>query len=178
MSNVFFVSDTHWGHKNILNFEPYHRPFDTIEEHDQVLIDNWNSVVNKKDIVYHLGDVVFGKENMKKLGLLNGDKRLIMGNHDCYVTSDYLRYFTKLHGCLQWQGFCLLTHVPVNPQQLGNRFKYNIHGHLHSKNVTLPQLEGKEAYINDLRYINVSVEQINLTPISWDDLKDKYMEKN
>lgn len=161
--NTFFISDTHFGHENILKFEPFYRPFDTIQEHDQALIDNWNKVVKKGDIVYHLGDVVFRKENMWKLGYLNGDKRLVMGNHDCYKTEDYLTWFTKLYGCLQWQGFCILTHIPVNEAQLENRFKYNIHGHLHSKK------------IDDNRYINVSVEQINLTPISWEELKEKYI---
>ncbi len=173
IAKTFFISDTHFSHENILKFEPHYRPFDTIEEHDQELIKRWNSVVRPNDIVYHLGDVVFGQKNLFKLGFLNGDKRLIMGNHDCYSTHEYLKYFTKLYGCLQWQGFCILSHIPVNPQQLSGRYRYNIHGHLHSKNVMLPQLEGKEAYVNDPRYINVSVEQIDLTPIDWIELKKK-----
>lgn len=163
---TFFISDTHFSHANILKFEPFYRPFTTIEDHDQELIKRWNNVVNPKDIVYHLGDVVFGKDNMWKIGYLNGDKRLIMGNHDCYSTAEYLKYFTKLYGCLQWQGFCILSHIPVNPQQLGNRYKYNLHGHLHSKNVKITDDK------NDSNYVNVSVEQINLTPISWDELKE------
>lgn len=169
---TFFISDTHFSHQNILKFEPYYRPFETIEEHDQELIKRWNSVVTQEDIVYHLGDVVFGKDNMWKLGYLNGDKRLIMGNHDCYQTQEYLKYFTKLYGCLQWQGFCILTHIPVCTQQLMNRFKYNIHGHTHSRHVV--DVYGKP----DPRYINVSCEQINLTPISWDDLKERFNDNN
>lgn len=167
MIKTFFISDTHLSHQNILKFEPYHRPFDTIDEHDQELIKRWNSVVREKDIVYHLGDVIFGKDNMWKLGHLNGDKRLVMGNHDCYQTASYLQYFTKLYGCLQWQGFCVLSHIPVHPDQLQNRFKYNIHGHKHS-HVVLDKF-GKP----DPRYINVSVEQINLTPIDWEVLKKR-----
>lgn len=172
--NTFFISDTHFSHNNILQFEPYYRPFKTLDEHDEVLIENWNSVVKPKDIVYHLGDVVFKKEKMSLLKRLNGDKRLIMGNHDCYFSMDYLRYFTKLYGCLQYQGFCILSHIPVNPQQLEHRFKYNIHGHLHSKNV-LALVQSFYNQVFDGRYINVSCEQINNTPIEWEELKSKYM---
>lgn len=176
MSNTFFISDTHFGHKNILKFEPYYRQFDTIEEHDQKLIDNWNSVVKTGDIVYHLGDVVFGKENLWKLKALNGSKRLIMGNHDCYDTQDYLQVFDKLYGCLKWNAFVILSHIPVHVNQLNKRFRYNIHGHLHSRLVGIHD-DGLDKLVNDPRYINVSVEQIKLTPIEWEDLKEKYIDK-
>ena len=54
MSN-FFIADTHWGHKNSLSFD--NRPFKTIEEHDETLMNNWNNVVGIDDDVYLLGDV-------------------------------------------------------------------------------------------------------------------------
>lgn len=169
MPTTFFIGDTHLGHKNIIIFEPLYRPFATIEEHDEKLIDNWNSVVGKNDIVYHLGDAVFGKGNIHKLGRLNGTKKLIMGNHDCYATVEYLKYFTKLHGILYYEGRVILSHVPVHEKQVsGQRFKHNIHGHLHSKAVL--KHTGNIELI-DPRYINVSCEQINLTPISYDELK-------
>ena len=53
--NIFFTSDTHLGHKNVLKHS--NRPFPTIEEHDQTLISNWNSVVEKEDIVYFYGNL-------------------------------------------------------------------------------------------------------------------------
>ena len=82
MSNIFFTADTHWGHKNILDY--CERPFVDIDDHDETLIDNWNSVVNKNDIVYHLGDIAFkNSTSVRDLLLkLNGKKHLIMGNHD------------------------------------------------------------------------------------------------
>jgi calcineurin-like phosphoesterase family protein len=169
MIKTWFISDTHIGHANILKFEPYYRPFDTIEEHDQELIKRWNSVVRPQDHVYHLGDAVFGQQNLYKLGVLNGDKRLIMGNHDCYKTESYMQYFTKLYGCLQWNAFCILSHIPVHEDQLNGRYRYNIHGHKHSKLVL--DKDGNP----DKRYINVSVEQQNLTPISWEELKERYI---
>ena len=57
-SGVFFTSDTHFGHENILKF--CNRPFSSIEDHDLALINNWNSVIGNDDTVFHLGDFCFG----------------------------------------------------------------------------------------------------------------------
>lgn len=171
-AKTFFIGDLHLGHTNILRFEPYYRPFATIEEHDEEIIKRWNSVVRHSDIVYCMGDMVFGKENMHKLARLNGNKKLIMGNHDCYATADYLKYFHKIYGCLKYNACVVLSHIPVHPCQLNERYKYNIHGHMHSNYVKIGRTDSP-----DTRYINVSVEHIDLTPISWEQLKEKYFDK-
>lgn len=166
MSEIFFIGDTHFGHKGILNFlstKPF-RPFDTIEEHDAELIKRWNSVVGKKDIVWHLGDFCFGKRNLEIAAQLNGDKRLIMGNHDLYATEDYLKYFTKLYGAVEFKGK-ILTHIPVHPSQF-SRYYMNIHGHLHTN------------VLEDYRYFNVSAERINLTPITYDEILNRSAKNN
>src|SRR6185437_1524256 len=174
MIKTFFISDTHFSHKNIILFEPYYRPFKTIEEHDEVLIDRWNSVVNKNDIVWHLGDVIFSKDNMSMLSRLNGRKKLVLGNHDHYQTKAYLDYFEKLYGCIKWGKDTILSHIPISTQQFSSdRFKYNIHRHLHSKRVRCLYQPGTE--IDDHRYINVSCEQIDCTPIEWKVLQERYM---
>lgn len=84
---LFFTSDTHFGHKFILTAGEG-RPFTTIEEHDEALVNNWNSVVGPNDTVVHLGDVVMGTrtENLQIIKRLNGTKILIPGNHD-YVSA-------------------------------------------------------------------------------------------
>jgi calcineurin-like phosphoesterase family protein len=51
---IWFTSDTHFGHNNILKF--CKRPWNTVEEMDEALINNWNAVVGTNDIVFHLGD--------------------------------------------------------------------------------------------------------------------------
>lgn len=150
MNRVFIIADTHFGHSKIIDFEATARPFASVEEHDEELVRRWNATVNPKDTVWHLGDVLFGAEAFDMLARLNGVKRLVMGNHDHYPAAKYLEHFNSLHGVATVQGY-ILSHVPVHPDQFG-RFKGNIHGHLHSK------------LIDDLRYINVSAEQINLTP--------------
>lgn len=151
MSNrVFVIADTHFGHSKIIEFEQHNRPFQSIEEHDEELVYRWNSVVRKNDTVWHLGDVVFGAHNLPILGRLNGVKHLVMGNHDHYPVSEYLKYFRKLQGAVQYRE-CVLTHIPVHPNQL-SRFKGNIHGHLHSHS------------IQDARYCCVSAEVVGLAP--------------
>lgn len=159
MSNTFFIGDTHFGHHKILEFESEARPFRNVEEMNEALISNWNGVVRKNDTVFHLGDVLFGRNNFHLLYRLNGLLKLVSGNHDQYPTEEYLKHFSKVHGSYRFDGN-LLTHIPVHESQF-YRFSYNIHGHLHSKS------------LDDKRYINVSCERIDLTPISYEELKTR-----
>lgn len=87
--NIWFTSDTHFSHKNILKHcseRASNGEYDIsdVESHDKWLIDRWNKTVSKKDIVYIVGDFSFApSEEVKKLcGKLNGRKYLIVGNHD------------------------------------------------------------------------------------------------
>jgi len=163
MINTWFISDTHFGHKNILEYEKEARPFSCLEEMHEVMIDRWNSVVNRKDIIYHLGDFAFGRRNIQIAERLNGKKKLIMGNHDIYSSSDYIKYFDKLYGVIFWNK-CILSHMPVSEDGLCVRWFLNVHGHLHSKNV----LDKDNSNWHDINYFNVSCEQNNLTPIHED----------
>lgn len=80
--SVFFTSDTHFSHFNIIRYS--NRPFKTAEEMDEKLILNWNAKVKPGDDVYHLGDFAFGNtESAKKIKRrLNGNIHLIKGNHE------------------------------------------------------------------------------------------------
>lgn len=156
---TWFTSDHHFGHANILQYEDKHRPFASVNEMNEALIEAWNNIVNQKDIVYHLGDFCFGRKNIAIAGRLNGKKRLIMGNHDVYPVQEYLQYFDRVHGCLYYKN-CILTHIPVHPNHA--RALINIHGHLHSK------ITDKAP---NLCYVNVSVEQTELKPISFDEVQ-------
>lgn len=165
VKDIWVISDTHFQHYNMIHkFKT--RPFDTTEEHDEKLIENWNSVVKPGDKVYHLGDVTFGDKE-RYIGSihsrLHGQKRLIVGNHD--DVKFLAPYFAKV---MLWRMFpdwgLLLTHVPVHPSTLGeNRFTgvpmKNVHGHIHQN----PSPPGP--------YKCVSVEQINYTPINIEELK-------
>jgi calcineurin-like phosphoesterase family protein len=154
MNRIFVIADTHFGHSNIIKYEPVLRPFTTISEHDEALVEYWNETVKPADTVWHLGDVLFGAHNSGTLKRLNGIKKLVMGNHDVYHDMVYTNYFCRVCGTGELKGY-ILSHVPVHPGQFP-RFKGNIHGHMHSKTV------------EDTRYACVSVEQTNLRPIQLD----------
>lgn len=167
MTNTFLISDTHFGHGNILNFKRTDgtslRPnFKDIKEHDLELIKRWNYVVNKEDKVYHLGDVGFTNFPYIKniFDNLNGTKVLIKGNHDNFKLSQYMQIFKDVRATHTLDKF-VLSHVPIHPVSL-DRWKGNIHGHLHGHKV------------EDSRYINICVEHINYTPISFEEIRKKY----
>lgn len=80
--SIFFTSDTHFGHKNIIRYSE--RPFADFEEMDWKIVDQWNKTVGDTDVVYHLGDVAMGASDRwdNILKSLNGYKILVVGNHD------------------------------------------------------------------------------------------------
>lgn len=151
----FVISDLHFGHDNCYKFlnrdGSKMRPFENSEEADAEIIKRWNSVVAKDDKVYVLGDICFKNQALKKIGLLNGTKILIRGNHDNLKAKEYLRYFSDVRSYKVYDKY-ILSHIPIHPQEL-SRYKGNIHGHLHS------------GIIQDPHYLNVCVEHLNYTPI-------------
>ena len=88
---VFFTSDTHLYHGNIIRF--CNRPFKDVDMMNETIISNWNNTVGQDDIVFHLGDFCLGgsAEWTKMLDRLNGRIYLIMGNHDLkYIRQGYI----------------------------------------------------------------------------------------
>lgn len=189
MANVWFTSDTHFGHEKVLTFEQSTRNFANIEEHDEELIRRWNYLVRPKDIVWHLGDVYLGKsverftEVMQRL---NGSKQLIRGNHDTLPKDAYYDNFDGVFGVWPKYGF-VMSHVPLHPDSV-ERWGLNVHGHLHSKKVTCEKAyyfddetrtrrQGTDFQAVDERYYCVSVEQHNLSPISLDSIRKHVKER-
>ena len=169
MKNLFLISDPHFGHEGILGFDSDDkgtklRPFASIEEMDEFIIENWNRTVGPQDHVYCLGDFCMTKRNIKTAKRLNGKKRLVMGNHDVYSVRLYLEAgFQKVMAYRVFEK-CIFSHIPIYHGGLA-RFKLNIHGHLHSNVVQLPDGSGP-----DPRYTSVCVEKTNYTPVSFDAL--------
>ncbi len=159
MANIFLISDTHFGHENIIKYCA--RPFADAQEMDEVLIARWNAVVRPQDHVYHLGDVAMRRDAMDRvMPRLVGHLRLVRGNHDIFKTKDYLKYFDEIYGVRVLDNW-LMSHIPVHPENLG-RFRGNLHGHIHEK----APYEGWTG-----RYVNLSVEQINYTPVPLESIR-------
>lgn len=178
MANCFLISDTHFGHANILTFkdnagEPL-RPFKTVEEMDETLVENWNKVVSAQDRVYHLGDVVINRRCLAIMSRCNGRKKLIRGNHDLFKLADYTPYFEDVYGSYLLKDI-ILTHIPVHRDCITHRFGTNVHGHLHSNRVMLRahEFDINQDDLIDRKYYSVCVEKINYTPISLEELRDK-----
>lgn len=160
MSTTFLISDTHFGHANILNFvnddgtrvRPHWTDVDVMNED---MIERWNRTVGTDDKVYHLGDVVMNRRYLSIVDRLNGRKELVLGNHDIFETTDFLKHFKRVHGSVKLDSF-VLTHIPIHPLMLPRWAHGNIHGHVHSNSLKYPN------------YKNVSVEVIDYTPVPFD----------
>lgn len=143
MSRCFVIGDLHFGHAKVQALRGIT---------DQEIIDRWNAVVTKRDVVYVLGDV-FKVDLMPEL---LGTKKLALGNHDLRPASVYLRFFSQVHAMFEWDN-CLLTHIPVHPAQ-NRRWRLNVHGHLHGHT------------LQDPFYRCVSAEQLDFTPTLLSDI--------
>lgn len=167
MHNTFLIADPHFGHIGVVRFLREDgsklRPWDTADEMDEVLVNNWNKTVRDQDKVYVLGDVVMNRRHLNTLGRLRGKKVLIKGNHDIFHLEEYTKFFYDIRACHVLDNL-LLTHIPVHPDSKG-RFRGNVHGHLHSNRVRLPTGE------IDPWYYCVSVENINYTPMSFEEVR-------
>lgn len=161
--NTFFISDPHFGHEKVSKFLRKDgtnlRPFESAFDMDETLVSNWNSVVKPEDKVYVLGDVAMARKHIATVSRCNGRKVLIRGNHDIFKLADYVDHFEDVRGVhVMPARDMILSHIPLHPDSV-NRFRVNVHGHLHDN------------LIEDHRYVSVCVEQINYTPIAYEDLQ-------
>ena len=178
MPSVFLTSDTHFGHLGVCHFTRSDgvtklRPWDTSEEMDEEMVKRWNETVRPTDKVYHLGDVVMNRKSLGIMRRLNGDKVLIRGNHDIFKDEDYRQHFRELRAYHVMNGM-ILSHIPIHPESLG-RFGVNIHGHLHTRRVMVPN--GYGGQVIDPRYHCVCVEQTDFRPILFEDVLRRIKEE-
>jgi calcineurin-like phosphoesterase family protein len=158
---VWFTSDTHFGHQNIIKHSRNDQ-WKTSQEMDEFLIEQWNSVVKKNDRVYHFGDFAWMARDAKKIRpRLNGFIRLIVGNHDDIPSLAAAGLFSRV---MLWRHFGITsnedieieftgTHIPLRDDQFRHGHQFNVHGHMHDK------------ILDDPRYVNICVEQTNYRPL-------------
>lgn len=145
----YYISDLHFGHKNILKFE--NRPYETVEEMDKAYIEIWNKKVGRGDEVYILGDLSFykGKETAKILKQLNGMKFLIRGNHDHLFLDDpefdqsLFRWVKDTTMVTDGNNRIALFHYPIQVWNEQHHGAFHFYGHVHSNSGTMHPMKYK-----------------------------------
>jgi calcineurin-like phosphoesterase family protein len=162
MSEIYFTSDTHFHHKNIVKgvttwqsgeSQVGVRNFDTLEEHDETLVKNFNSLIKVDDILWHLGDWSFGGHEQIKIfaDRLNCKNiHLIFGNHDQHIEPinspyrnlfDSVQYYKEITFKLdrKWKQFIktriVLSHYSFRVWNKSHHGSIHLFGHSHG---TLP----------------------------------------
>ena len=134
----YFTSDTHFGHTNVIKY--CDRPFANVEEMNEALIDNWNSVVRPGDLVYHLGDFAFIKdpeEYIKLIKSLNGQIHLVKGNHD-RIDKKVVEYFASISNYKEIKdeedgNLIVLSHYSHRVWNRSHRGSLMLYGHSHGE---------------------------------------------
>lgn len=176
---IFFTSDLHFGHNKPFLYIP--RGFNSIEEHDETIINNWNSVVDYEDDVYILGDLMLNnnEHGLKCLKRLNGHIHVILGNHDTNgrvglyeecSNIDEIVFATQLK---YNKNYFFLCHYPVITANYDDQLPWakhliNLHGHTHSK----------EKFFNNNPYMyNVTLDAHNNFPVEINEIINDIREK-
>tara|TARA_R110000824_G_scaffold96509_3_gene231062 strand:+ start:170 stop:829 length:660 start_codon:yes stop_codon:yes gene_type:complete len=157
----YFISDTHFGHKNVIRY--CNRPFKTVTEMNETIVSRWNNIVSDGDRVFVIGDVFLMSPLDAKpiIESLNGYKILIAGNHDRSKKTMLAAGFDEYHKSYDYSTNkfekVLLNHYPVPDIILRDGgYAFQIHGHIHSP----PIVRGLK--------INVAVDLIDFKPIDID----------
>jgi calcineurin-like phosphoesterase family protein len=183
MRNIWFTSDTHFGHSRII--ELCDRPFSSVDAMNEGIIENWNALVKPNDLVFHMGDVAMGKiaDSLPLVGRLNGRIALVPGNHDRVFsgnkishierfTPEYLKVFETI--LPEWTGLDVLPvdfcHFPfAGDSHEDDRYtelrpvdngQWLIHGHVHDE----WKVRGKQ--------INVGVDVWDFRPVHLDQIME------
>lgn len=164
--NIWFTSDTHFGHAKIIQY--CNRPFASVEEMDEKLIENWNARVGKGDTVYHLGDFSLAKDHRKipeYLRSLNGQIHLIYGNHDA-KRLQFLKGFADLKPYKEikvGEQKIILCHYAFRVWNKIHYGSWNLYGHSHGslkRDFTIKQFD-------------VGVDVWNYAPLSFEEVAEE-----
>jgi calcineurin-like phosphoesterase family protein len=174
-TRLFFSSDFHLFHKNVIRFD--NRPFKDVDEMHDDIITKWNNVVGKNDVVYYLGDLTFAKahemnEVDRIIKSLNGKIHFIMGNHDDNAVIRKFNRFESVNDYVELkvthndngkdvETFISLFHYPIFSWNKGHHGSINIHGHEH---MNLSELSFHKKY----KIFDVGCMGSNYTPIKFE----------
>jgi calcineurin-like phosphoesterase family protein len=169
MSKIFFTSDTHFSHRNIIQY--CSRPWSTVDEMDLALVERWNEKVGEQDTIYVLGDVFFcdTERALAILDALNGVKFLILGNHDRRIRNNGAvlgrfsavlpdLYATEIEGT-----HVVMCHFPLLSWDREHYGSVMLHGHSH----------GNVKFDATRRRLDVGVDANNYSPVEWAEIQQQ-----
>ena len=165
---VYFTSDLHFGHENIIKF--CNRPFDSVEAMNKALIKNWNATVQHDDEIYIIGDFTGNYGQAKSfLPVLNGKKYMITGNHDKFLRDSDESHiwfeWVKEYAVISCKGFrWVLFHYPIAEWSGFYKGSIHLHGHIHNRPIA------SSWNPSTIRAFNVGVDVNDYKPVSIDDI--------
>jgi calcineurin-like phosphoesterase family protein len=167
----YYISDTHFGHENIINFTG--RPYKSAEHMDEDMIKRWNNKVGNGDLVYHLGD--FAWKNIKYYrGRLNGQIILIKGNHDRRLTKQQEeKLFVKVCNydkVSDGENTVILFHYPIWSWDGLHKGYTHFHGHIHERIVDVTKMENTSYTKGKGVRINICVERMEYEPKTYEEI--------
>ena len=154
-NQYWFTADEHYFHRNIIKY--CDRPFDSVEEMNQEMIDRFNSVVGKDDITIHAGDFGLGTKSSIKnvIAQLNGSHTFLLGSHDRWLNKNTMTiYQRKFNGTM-----IVVCHYCMRTWALSHYNSWHLYGHSHG---TLPSI-GKS--------MDIGVDTNNFFPYSLNDIE-------
>lgn len=177
---LFFTSDTHFFHSNIIKY--CNRPFENVYQMNEKIKENWNRIVSKDDDIFHLGDVsltAIPKVLNDLLHDLNGTKYLVIGNHEKdALGKEYIRghwkgiydiaeIFIEDEEITYKQQHIVMCHYPMLTWNASHRGSWNLFGHVHGG------LSNKGTIQHKPSQLDVGVDCHDFTPISYEQVKEK-----
>ena len=173
--NIWFTSDYHFSHANVIKYDK--RPFTSVEEMDEALIDGWNAKVKDTDIVFYLGDLSFDRDFGRTQAIakqLKGKIHFILGNHDdervirklgvFETVSDYINLSVKdLENPRKYQDI-MMFHYPILSWDKVHHGAFHLHGHCH-QNLIPHQAEYYEGKVLDMGCNGWEYEPVNYITI-------------
>lgn len=166
---VFFTSDTHFNHQNILLFR---KQFATVDEMNELMIQRWNAMVGRGDVVYHLGDFALGKPSEARViaDRLHGNIMLVRGNHERVAEHRLVRdrfvWIKDYHKLKVADQKIYMCHYAFRTWNCMYHGSWNLHGHSHG---SLPETENRQC--------DMGVDCWDFTPVSYEQLMAKMATK-
>jgi calcineurin-like phosphoesterase family protein len=181
--SIYFISDTEFNHTNIIKY--CNRPFKTVEEMDEKLIDNWNNIVESDDIVFHLGDFCYGNsiKAQKYFSRLNGHINILANifHHDSswMKTGEFFHSISGLVILLSPihvinvpnipRKVIVLCHYPIYTWDRKHYLSWHLYGHTHDKS--------SDKFDYGQLSMNVCADHINFTPVSLEEVTKIMLDK-